>query len=642
MFKGSRLVFLGLILLIGLEAILLELRYQIFTGTGFLQSRPLSSTFDYMAFIGLYLSSFIILFHLLNKTLFNLTKFIKIRIEKPIFIFGSIFIFLYGISLAARYQIYAYVADHVDMTVINAIAGGDIQNAIAYVKDEIFVFMIPSLIILVIFIVILKLTKPEPNEYEKLSKLHRRYFLGAIGVLVLTAILASNPAIFNGKRTIAFYTILTTGNLLTDFDQDGSSFFNVPRDPAPLDSDIHWGAIDIPGNGIDENGLAGDLPAISYQDQISQSISIPERFKHLVIVVSESTRADILEHKINDQYVAPNLRELAQNGSSISNAFSHAGFTSNSLYTLFSGNYYFEQSSDSIFEAAKQNDFEISIISGQDETWGNLDKRLKTRENADFFFDPQTVPEKRVFASKLPSSIKLSEATLVEAFKKRLSEINPEKRQFFYFNFQAAHFPYSHQFMDQKFVEKGIPRRDITKANREWLSNTYWNALSYMDHYFGEVIGELKQKGLFDETLIIFLGDHGESLFHDGFLGHGHSINRDQLQIPLVLSVPDISFSTPTGLADVYGWMKNYVNAGPHSLDKKGSCVFMHTGHMLAPAQIGQLCEGDIDPEVYTISFDQYAGPAKSPEERENRKIKMVHNWEKIVFEEYLKTNPQN
>ncbi len=55
---------------------------------------------------------------------------------------------------------------------------------------------------------------------------------------------------------------------------------------------------------------------------------------------------------------------------------------------------------------------------------------------------------------------------------------------------------------------------------------------------------------MWEETLLLVTADHGESLFDDDFLGHGHVINRQQTQVPLVLSRPGVAIGQPVGLAD--------------------------------------------------------------------------------------------
>ena len=46
----------------------------------------------------------------------------------------------------------------------------------------------------------------------------------------------------------------------TDVDRDGYGFLSAPPDSEPFDSSIHPYALEVPGNGRNENGVAGDRP----------------------------------------------------------------------------------------------------------------------------------------------------------------------------------------------------------------------------------------------------------------------------------------------------------------------------------------------------------------------------------------------
>ena len=50
---------------------------------------------------------------------------------------------------------------------------------------------------------------------------------------------------------------------------------------------------------------------------------------------------------------------------------------------------------------------------------------------------------------------------------------------------------------------------------------------------------KLKALGIYDQTLIVFLADHGESLGERGYVGH-NQLYHVQLHIPLIMHIPGV------------------------------------------------------------------------------------------------------
>jgi hypothetical protein len=63
----------------------------------------------------------------------------------------------------------------------------------------------------------------------------------------------------------------------------------------------------------------------------------------------------------------------------------------------------------------------------------------------------------------------------------------------------------------------------------------YDNNLSYVDRAFQRFIEWLKQKGIYQRTVILFTSDHGEQFWEHGASLHGHTLYEEEIRIPLVL-----------------------------------------------------------------------------------------------------------
>jgi arylsulfatase A-like enzyme/Flp pilus assembly protein TadD len=72
----------------------------------------------------------------------------------------------------------------------------------------------------------------------------------------------------------------------------------------------------------------------------------------------------------------------------------------------------------------------------------------------------------------------------------------------------------------------------------QWKDHPYEGEVAFADHGVGQVVEKLKQLGLYDSTLVVITGDHGEMLGEHGELNHGFFIYEGALRVPLVVRVP--------------------------------------------------------------------------------------------------------
>ena len=75
-------------------------------------------------------------------------------------------------------------------------------------------------------------------------------------------------------------------------------------------------------------------------------------------------------------------------------------------------------------------------------------------------------------------------------------------------------------------------------ADVERLRAIYDSAVSYHDQQVGRLVKQLKEWGLWDQTLLIITADHGEELFEDKRCGHGGSLRDVLVRVPLLVHDP--------------------------------------------------------------------------------------------------------
>jgi arylsulfatase A-like enzyme len=71
-----------------------------------------------------------------------------------------------------------------------------------------------------------------------------------------------------------------------------------------------------------------------------------------------------------------------------------------------------------------------------------------------------------------------------------------------------------------------------------YSGSPYDGEIATADEIVGTFLKHLKEKGIYDHALIVFLSDHGESLGEHGEDEHGIFLYRADLQVPLLLKLP--------------------------------------------------------------------------------------------------------
>ena len=72
----------------------------------------------------------------------------------------------------------------------------------------------------------------------------------------------------------------------------------------------------------------------------------------------------------------------------------------------------------------------------------------------------------------------------------------------------------------------------------KFKESPYAGEIAYADHCIGQVVAKLKRLGMYESSLIIVTGDHGEMLGEHGELTHMFFIYQSALKVPLVVKLP--------------------------------------------------------------------------------------------------------
>ena len=581
---------LAFLVTLAFEAALVERKYAVFAG-GFGASHVL----DRPAEIGLFLPALLTAHALLIALLWlGIRALHRGRRESPVFLLNFLFFAVGGFAaaLVAKFEALAYFSDALSFELIRGLGGNSLAEAALYVASEASLMVVAAAGAVLAWWLALRLARrwlPETMRMPALKWRHALWLVLPLPLLLYAA--AREPdARYALARFTASDLALRGLSQATDFDRDGWSWFTAQRDSAPFDASRHPYVLDVPNNGVDEDGYGGDFRFAGGEAGFATP-AIPDK-KHVVIVVLESTRGDSVGRVVDGRPVTPVMNALARGGSYAREAYSHIGFTTESLKSLFTGTLAQRPGTPSLFRDFKANGYRVGVFSAQAESWGGTAETVGMRENADVFVDAERLKSERAFSFGTTGSLLLDGRKVLREFDRAFGAADGWRRPTFaYFNFQEAHFPYAHADLPQFLPGKPIPRGEISPANREWVAHTYWNAVAYDDWLIGRLVARLKRLGVWEDTLLVVTADHGESLFDDDFLGHGHVINRQQTQIPLILSVPGVAIPQPIGLADYRALILRTLGA---KVPERRGPVFQHVSALGAPAAIGLVGKGPV------------------------------------------------
>jgi len=386
----------------------------------------------------------------------------------------------------------------------------------------------------------------------------------------------------SGQAVGAFVT------LVSDVDRDGHGLLSRPADPAPWDARVYPYARDIPGNGIDEDGIGGDLPAGAGDTAVATTPTFAQT-PPVVVVMLETFRADLIGAREGSREITPELNRLAREGASATRAYSHNGYTVQSRFHLFTGGLTRQPGSGTLLDDFRRNGYQTAYFSAQDESFGGRAFAIGANE-ADVFYDARQDRARRYTTFTTAGSLGVSSEVVLERVSSFLATRSDQQPLFLYVNFYDTHFPYWHEQLEALVDSTRVPQAAIVEGRAADVQRMYRNAAANVDRAVGR-LRQLVRERVGPDAAFIVLADHGESLFDDGFLGHGYVLNDVQTRIPVIAAGLALDLCEPFGQADIRAAIVTAlaspaVGRRPSLRACPGRSVFQYLGTVDRPRQI--------------------------------------------------------
>lgn len=258
-----------------------------------------------------------------------------------------------------------------------------------------------------------------------------------------------------------------------------------------------------------------------------------EKKQNFLLITIDTLRADRLSCYGSQYPKTPNIDKLAGRGVLFSRAFANTSTTLPSHANILLGttpnhhgvhenlNFVVREELLTLTELLKNNGYSTGAFVGA----YALDSRFGLSQGFDFYDDKYS----RLHSVNLVSLERKAEAVIEAALEWLKGRVSP---WFLWVHCWDPHSPYD-------------PPEPFKTQYKDHL---YEGEVAYVDLILGNLFGYMKENNLFDSTLIIFTGDHGESLGQHGEETHGFFAYNSSIWVPLIISRPE----TAPGRVDYY------------------------------------------------------------------------------------------
>lgn len=248
---------------------------------------------------------------------------------------------------------------------------------------------------------------------------------------------------------------------------------------------------------------------------------------NVLIITLDTTRPDALGLYGNPHGVSPRIDELGRTGLVFENCYTPVPLTLPAHCSLFTGRYPVahrvrnngtyvlpatEQTMARVFKdrgydtAAFVASFTVASKFGLAQGFDVYDEDLETGRSVLNY--TAEIPADRVAAKFL-----------------RWLGARTGGKFFSWVHFYDAHAPY-------------VPHGGAAPSGDASAWTLYEGEVRYVDGYIGQIVQALKEKGLYETTVLVIVGDHGEGFGEHKERGHGIFCYEETLRVPLVVHNP--------------------------------------------------------------------------------------------------------
>jgi arylsulfatase A-like enzyme len=321
---------------------------------------------------------------------------------------------------------------------------------------------------------------------------------------------------------------------LTDRDRDGVSAAYAGGDCNDRDARISPRAIDLPGNGRDEDCQDGDAPLVAARSPAAAAAAavpqqrLPDDLNVLLITI-DTLRAD-LGFTGYARPVSPHLDALAAQSVVFERAYSLASYTGKSMGPLLIGKYASELEGGFLhFNRYSKNETFLQerlqaagVYTASVQGYWYFFKDAGFERGFDVIDSSAAPKVAAIEGDQSSNSDEQSDAVIRLLTAPDLAQ----KRFFMWAHYVDPHAEYA-PHAEHDFGPKPRDRYD--------------GEVAFVDQHVGRVLAALEKLPFGARTAVIVTSDHGEAFGEHGMIRHGFELWEELTRVPLVVKVPGVA-----------------------------------------------------------------------------------------------------
>jgi choline-sulfatase len=268
---------------------------------------------------------------------------------------------------------------------------------------------------------------------------------------------------------------------------------------------------------------------------------------NIILITLDTTRADRMGFLGSKRRLTPNLDSLANRSAVFARAYSQVPLTTPSHATILTGTYpQFNHVSDLgsplgkdlpyLPEILRQHGYRTAAFVGSQV----LDPKSAAAPGFDRGFETYDAPfHIRGQGEDRYHSVERRGMQVVDSAWAWLNQ-HPQGPFFLWLHFYDPHDPYD----------------PPPPFKAQYSASPYDGEIAYVDSAVGQLLTELRSRGLYDQSLIVVAADHGEAFGEHGEWSHGLFLYDETLHVPLLIKLPGtgsahLLIESRVGLVDI-------------------------------------------------------------------------------------------